>query len=491
MSENITTGNFPSQVSKISQNTLALLVGQITVQLSGMLLGILIARILGDVGYGQYTLSFAFVGVFSLVFTMGVDYLVVRDIAQSPETSINVVGGAMWLRLIGFPLVLIMTAVTSWILGYQQDQRYLIFIASIALGLSAIADLPRSFFRGIQRMQLDASNRIIEKICTLILAGLCLWFTRRLDLVIIAMGISAFIAMTIGSVIAKHFLGSLHIGNPKEGIKLLKRSAPLATSLALVIIYTNLPTVFLSQIRDIREVGIYSAAYTIVVSLNFIPQALGSALLPVMSILAISEKTRLNRTHNTILSYLTIISLPMTAFIILFGKEMILYIYGSSFVEAVPALMILALSIPFVLWSLYLNNFLIAVGSQHFVLIGSIVFFFATLVFNLYLVPIFGFIGTAISYVIVYGFALATLVYFTSRWVTHKLEQKVIGSVMGTIVMVIVVLAFRTQVIWIRLPLCITAFILGFIATSGMKISEIKSIMRSLFNINVTKNNSL
>lgn len=73
---------------QIARNSLTLIGGQITVQISGIILGTLFARSLGESGYGQYSISLAF-GIFSILFSMGVDSLVVRDLAQDNNKFIN------------------------------------------------------------------------------------------------------------------------------------------------------------------------------------------------------------------------------------------------------------------------------------------------------------------------------------------------------------------------------------------------------------------
>jgi O-antigen/teichoic acid export membrane protein len=466
----------------VIKNTTLLICGQAAVQVSSMILGMITARILGETGYGQYSLAMAFAGTFSLLFTLGVDALVVRSVAQAEEDcGASTIGEAIWLRLAGFPLALTVTTAAAWLLGYQQQQRHLVLLASVALGLTAAADLPRSYFRGRQKMHLEVISRVVEKTGTVAFAVVGLVLTRSPYAVLIAMVVGATVALLLGSGITKRLLGRVILGSPRSSVNLLKRAAPLAAALALVAAYNQLPVIFLSQVRDVREVGLYSAAHSVVGPLNIIPLALGTALLPALSASARSDPECIQRDHGAILSYILIVALPLAACVILFRMDLIQALFGNSFLPAASALLVLGLSIPVAFCSLYLNNLLIALGRQNLCFVTAMSCLIVTIPANVLLVPWLGFLGTAISYFLVYTAALASLLCWTSRWVTHRLERKMTGAVVGSALMLVGVFSIRTMALYIRVPVAAGLYAIGFVATSGMSVSEIGSIVKTLF----------
>ena len=72
---------------RIAKNSFILIAGQFIVQFSAAVIGILVARFLGDEAYGRYSLAFVVAGTFGILFTLGVDNIIIREIARSPESG--------------------------------------------------------------------------------------------------------------------------------------------------------------------------------------------------------------------------------------------------------------------------------------------------------------------------------------------------------------------------------------------------------------------
>ena len=92
---------------------------------------------MGQTIYGQYSLAFAFVGMIAFLFTMGVDSILVRQVAQTPAHIEGSLNAAFGLRLIGFPLALVAAILVSRIIGYPIEQQRYILMAVFVVGLSA------------------------------------------------------------------------------------------------------------------------------------------------------------------------------------------------------------------------------------------------------------------------------------------------------------------------------------------------------------------
>jgi len=462
------------QLQKITKGTVALLASQFVVQGSAIFLGILIARAFGGTVYGQYSLAFAFVGMFGMLFTMGADAIVVREVARSPKLAGSLLGSALWLRLISFPLALVIIYLISQAAGYAPYERQLILMASISVGLSAAGDLPRAVFQGLQRMELDTLSRGMEKMVAVVLAWFFLARFQRIETVMFAIIIASAIGLCFSWAILLRLLYLVWrpiLSLLRYSAHLLEQAVPLGGSMVIITFYTRLPFVILSLFRSYHEVGLYSAAYNLTSPFTLLPVALVGALLPVLCDLFQSSRQSLNQLHHWLLVACLAMGLPLGAGLGLLAGDVLQVLYGEPFREATEALRILSLTIPLIFLTTYLSNILIASGAQRLLLAVTISNLGMALGANVLFIPLLGFLGAAIGVVLTETAGLALLFYFTSRYVRHRLHQRLVAIIVATVLMVVGLLLLHVT-LWVRIPLAASFYLLGLWATGGITLRE-------------------
>lgn len=67
--------------------------------LLGLTVGAWIARYLGPTRFGELSYVIAFIALFQAIANLGVDAIVVRDIARAEERAPLILGTALWMRL--------------------------------------------------------------------------------------------------------------------------------------------------------------------------------------------------------------------------------------------------------------------------------------------------------------------------------------------------------------------------------------------------------
>ncbi len=96
---------------------------------AGLIVGLWVARYLGPVKFGQLNFAIAFTGIFSAIATLGMDDIVVRNLAKSPEKTDDILGSAFTLRvvaaLIAFAIVMV------WICTMRRGDTLTIWIVAI------------------------------------------------------------------------------------------------------------------------------------------------------------------------------------------------------------------------------------------------------------------------------------------------------------------------------------------------------------------------
>lgn len=184
-------------------------------------------------------------------------------------------------------------------------------------------------------------------------------------------------------------------------------------------IYTNLDTVMLGFIKTDADVGYYNTAVKVKNILCSLVTSLGTVLLPRMSYLA--EEKNWEQFYAVVkkaLNFVFLISLPLTAFFILFAKESILLLSGGEFLPAVIPMQIITPTIILIGITNVLGiQVLVPLGKEKFVLYSEISGALINLVANTLLIPLFASSGAAIGTLVAEAVVLAVQFYVLRKTV--------------------------------------------------------------------------
>jgi len=403
-------------VGRVAKNTGVLIFANITNNLLSLILAIYIARFLGDAGYGKYSFALAFTALFAVLTNLGLNMLTIREVARDKNLAGKYLGNIIVIKV---PLSIITFVLIVFIINtmhYPADTTMAVYLAGIAVILTSFSQLFRSIFTAFERMEYEAFLNIVKTIITLSL-GLLVLFTGYglIELV------SVFVVAGVVDFCLSIFITLRKFAKPKIEVDLdfWKRSILTALPFSLIsivsIIYLRIDTVMLSVMKGDAVVGWYSAAYTILLTMQFIPSIFSYAIFPSMSKFFVSSKDALKTTLEKSSKYLFIIGLPVTIGIILLADKIVLIIYGIKFTNSIIALQILSLYLPlrFVNFALYPT--LYSVDRQMSAALSVTISAVANVILNLLLIPVLSFAGAAIATVLTEIILFALYFYFVSK----------------------------------------------------------------------------
>lgn len=473
----------PTRPARVAKNMAALASSQVMVQAAGVVLGIMVARALGGAGYGAYTLAFAFVNLFGLLFSLGIDTIVVREVARAPEQASAVVAGALRLRLACFPLALATIAVAARLAGYDVAMRDLIILAALAVGLSAAGDLARAVFQGLQRMELDTLTRGVEKGLTLALAAFVLLGHRAagVETVVWAMMIGAIASLCIAWLaLARlvHLARRVRLGSVW---RLLAPAAPLAGSMVIMNWVGPLPAVMLSRVSTLVVVGHFSAATSVIAPFALLAMAFAGALLPVMTKTFETPGAPAQRAHDSLLAWALLASAPMAAAVRWFGVDLVSLLYGPSFAAGEVAITILAFLIPIVWLNTYLANVLIAIGAQRFLLAVVVLQLAATVALGGLWIPNGGLHGAALTAVAGQLAGTGLSLYLTSCRLRYRAGRGVLTALSVVAMLLAVDWILGTAPMAVRVLVSLALYLVGLRLSGLVSIKQIYRAIRAGF----------
>ena len=349
---------------RIFGNLLVLGTNQIGTWLISMVTLVLIGRYLGPTNLGILSLAGAVVAVGGLLANLGMDTLVTRTVARSPERTTELVAAVMVVRLALMVPILAGLYLYTVIANYSTDTRMAtVFLAIGMLVLVVISPLV-SAMQGHERMGFPAVMGLLANLLDLGIAVL---------VIVTHSGIVVFTALCIPIALVGAALNILWAGRfARVTLRATRRTIEevvrggfvfWANSIFLTI-YIYIDSIMLGSLAGTGAVGIYAPALRFFSVGLFLPGIVGMATFPVLSRRGVDAGEDFMRAGRQTLTLLLVGAVPLTIGLATFGGELITIIYGPTYQASVPVLAVLSLSLVPTFLNVQAANTLIAQDRQ-------------------------------------------------------------------------------------------------------------------------------
>ncbi len=388
---------------------------------ASLVVGVWVARYLGVKQYGLFNYALAFVALFSPVFTLGLDDVVVRHLVRQSSNKEEILGTTFWLKFLGGIASVLLAVSTMFFLGEHETLKiWLVAILGIA-GVFRASDTIELWFQS----QVQSKYTVIAKNIAFLLNTLIkivLILTKAPLLAFALVTLAEFAMSAIGLLIVYQVKGSslwLWRWSVAAAKTLLKESLPLIFSGFAIMIFMRIDQVMLGQMIGDSEVGIYSAAVRVSEIWYFIPGAIVSSVAP--AIYAAKEKSEslYYQRIGQLLSLMTCISLAIALPMSFLSDKIIMVMFGSGYADAGAILAVHIWTSLFVFMGLATSPWFIAEGLNHVSLGKTLFGAILNIILNLLLIPKYSGLGAAIATIISQAAAAFICNAFDSR--TQKL----------------------------------------------------------------------
>ena len=434
-----------------------------------LILLILAGRYLGDVNYGIFTFSLAFVFVIEIFADFGLSELSQRSVSRNKDLAPKYFGNLLVWKLIASIVVLAVLVLTINVLKSSSEVRSTVYLLGFANILRSFKSTARAFFRAFERFDLDCLTMYVER-CALLVAGIIVLILGGglLSFALVFVVIRVFdLALTFGILNWK-----IVKVVPKFDFAFLKKlqieALPFGLFFVIITLYSYVDTVMLSFIRTDAEVGWYNAAYKIYEGLTVFPFIICVVLYPRLSRLFILNRKAHSLLSSRVAKYMFVISFPILICGIILSKN-IINIFGEEFQNSVVALQILLLGVVFVFQIWFFQTILNSIDKQKVVMYVGLTGLIVNIFLNLLLIPRYGFRGAAATTVMselmvfsIYYFYLHRSYFKISIW---KLSLKPLFAslIVGALVwkfntLPLILLLFLVSGLYLFLLFCFKVF---------------------------------
>lgn len=383
--------------NKFITNTNWLLFKNIYSMLLSLVIGSLSARYLGPSNYGLIGYGASLVSLFTSISQLGLNSIIMNELLSRPQEKGKTLGTALAMRVaastVCFFCVLFFTSVV------EPENKVLLVVTALqafAIICNTYELLNEWFLSELQSKVYVVAASVgativgIWRILLLVLGASVQWFAASATIQALVCGSIIFVIFFK----RKQFRLGYSFSRAQE---LFGKSNHYIISGLAVALYTQMDKVMLGKMMGEREVGLYTSAMTIAMLWEFVPQAVINSARAVI----LEKKNKSNADYlklfQILLLAVSLMGIGVGIGIQIFGRWIILLLYGREYMEAVPLLQILIWSTSFAMIGTARSIWNVAEDKNQYVKYYTIIGSVFNLVFNYFAIQIWGMAGAAVG----------------------------------------------------------------------------------------------
>ncbi|NRQ42231.1 flippase [Rheinheimera sp. YQF-2] len=369
--------------------------------ISGLFVGIWVARYLGPEQFGIFSYALAFTAIFAGIAKLGLDGIMVRELINQPQQRDVYMGTAFWLKMAGACFVMALIAVILPFTSNDATTKLYIFIITAGLVFQSF-EVVDFYFQSQVMAKVVSLCKVIQltlssmvKIYLVLSSADLVWFVlvTAFDTVTLAICYAAAYKFKQQTVFYKCF--SLTIAK-----RLLKDSWPLIFSAIVVMIYMRIDQIMIKEMLGDYEVGIYSAAIKLSEAWYFIPTMITASLFPAILSAKKNGEVLYSKRLQNLYTLMFILSLSVAIPVTLLSNWIVLLLYGSEYSAAASVLTIHIWGGVVISLGLTRGKWILAENLQKYAFWFLFVGLIVNVIGNSYWIPKYGIEGAAYASVI-------------------------------------------------------------------------------------------
>ncbi len=389
-----------SKISNIAKNTSYFTLALILQKIISFSYFIFIAKNLSPEQLGKYYFAISFTTIFAIFIDLGLSNVLIREVAKLKDKKQvqTYLGSVLFLKIPLALLSLVSVFVLINLMHYEDLTKTLVYLSSLCMVLDSFTLTFFAVARGFHNLGYESVSSILFQLIVFIGGFFAIKMQMSIKWLFLALVLASSFNFTYSFLLLK-LKWKLKI-RPKKNITLLKTiisiTIPFAIFGVLQRLYTYLDSVLLSVLAGDKYVGLYQIAFKIIFALQFLPLAFTASLYPAFADYYKNNKSQLSITFERALTYLMVISLPISVGIISLSDKIIMF-FNPEYFEAIWPLRIIILSLFFIFLTYPIGSLLNACDRQVINTKNMAIALFFSIVLNLILIPRFKSIGASIT----------------------------------------------------------------------------------------------
>ena len=333
----------PTSANRILTNAGFRAVADIGSKVASIALYVVMARQLGDEGFGVFTFGMAFVTLVTTFANLGQQAILTREVARDHSRVHAYFFNTLALQLaLSVPALLLAFGLNT-VLGFDDETRTVVLLLGVAVVAEALMSTCFATYQAYERLGFIPVVLIAQR-----------WTTAGVGIAALAAGtgvvtVSAiYLAGALGALLLALYFLFTRIVRPRvevtvrRWIPLMKVALPIGIAGVFATILFRIDVAMLGWYESDAVVGQYGAAYRLLESTLFISWSIGTAVYPVFSRLSRTSATPLAGVYEGSMKLALALTLPLAVGAAVLAYPLMELLYGPEFRDGASALILLA-----------------------------------------------------------------------------------------------------------------------------------------------------
>ena len=385
---------------------------------------LIIARVLGRVGFGAVSLGRTTMTMVSTLLLLGLDTGVGRYLPRQESDTyrrgvlVSAAQLALPLSIVGGLSLVLAAPVLATTVFDDTSIAPVLRVFGVAVPFAAVMKLTIGTVQGSQRalpkvLVRNVSQPVTRFFGIAVVLALVSGTGRIVGVAwayVVAYAVAAAVGVYFLARLTPLFSGGSSSGESFSGgsyepmrREILAFSAPLALTMVMTILLADLDTVMLGAFGTTGAVGVYNVVYPLAELLVVALSSFAFVFMPVLSELdADGARGEMHRIYQVIAKWVFVATFPVFSLFVIFPETVIGLTFGSAYLRGSLSLSVLAVGF-FVHATAGLNvNALTAIGNTRIVLYDNVFITILNAGLNLVLIPRYSFLGAAVTTTVSY-----------------------------------------------------------------------------------------
>jgi O-antigen/teichoic acid export membrane protein len=451
---------------RLTKNALSLIVFVLGDKLIYVYLFAIIARTIPKDDLGLYSLVLAMIMLGEIIATLGVDYVLVRDISKNRSHASKSMMNAGVVTLCSSLVAWIIVPLLAYFFGYsEQTQVFLRLTGIIYLFISANAVLS-AVIKAFERMEVFALISFSQSIIGFGLSVLVLYLGFDFQALLLVMIISEILkTFFLAFVVHKYFAPFTFEFDKKVILTTAKNAIPFALFMTYGVLLKKTDIIFLGWLGALEDVALYSVSVKFTDFLAIISSSFITALFPAITSKMVANRDDSWRLYISSISVFVMLGSGVFFSVVVLAKPILIFLFGDTFIASSFVLKMLCLSFFFNVITGPTGVVLFASGDKMYKMVSMcFVVLTCNICLNLWFIPLYGYNGAAIatcisSFIGSLGRIYLSVSYFNKVPNLFKITWRIFIAGLG-MMGVLYLLQFLPLFVLVGIGLCVFVFIL-------------------------------
>lgn len=387
-------------------NTSWMMAEQLLRIISGVFVGIYIARFLGPEEFGVLSYVLAIATFIIAVSRLGMDAILVRELVSHPEKKLALMGTAFWMMFVAAVLCSTIVSAIVWSLGELPAVKVYASIISIsAIFASALA--VDYCFQSEVRASLSALCKSVTlifmsvvKLCLIYIQADLVWFVCAflMDHAVLAV-------VFFWAAVRQRRAGFVKCFCWNYAKSMLVSAWPLVLGAVSIQIYMRIDQIMIRNMIGLKEVGLYSAAVRIYEAWAVVIAVLTVSLLPAIVKLKQGGEGIYHKRMAQLFGLVIWMSVGAALFVSITSEHVMVFAFGAEYRASAPVVDIIMWTAVFAAMGSVSARYFNVEKMERKYAARTALAAVLNIILNFLLIPVYGIKGAALSTLICTFFA--------------------------------------------------------------------------------------